>query len=233
MARCRNLKPGFFTNELLGELPAETRLLFAGLWCHADREGRLEDRPKRLKAQILPYDSVNVDEALTQLSRGDDPFIVRYQVGGDKFIQVMKFLDNQTPHHTEKASVIPAPPDNPQTTPGVRQPPIKVRGSEVDGSEVRGKRKVSAADVPVPPAFGTPEVLQAINDWLNYKSARGEGYKDAAYFGRKVAEFTAGGPAAFIAAVNSSIGSNYSGLFPAKGNSNGTQQARPSHRHRG
>ena len=44
MARARLLKPGFFTNEDLCELPAFGRLLFAGLWTIADREGRLEDR---------------------------------------------------------------------------------------------------------------------------------------------------------------------------------------------
>ena len=35
MARARNIKPGFFDNEILGELPALTRLLFIGLWCLA------------------------------------------------------------------------------------------------------------------------------------------------------------------------------------------------------
>ena len=53
MARARNIKPGFFDNETLGELPALTRLLFIGLWCLADREGRLQDRPKRIKKELL------------------------------------------------------------------------------------------------------------------------------------------------------------------------------------
>jgi len=33
------------------------RLLYPGLWMLADREGRLEDRPLRIKAEILPYDT--------------------------------------------------------------------------------------------------------------------------------------------------------------------------------
>ena len=49
MARARNIKPGFFKNEFLAEMPCEVRLLFIGLWTLADREGRLEDRPKRIK----------------------------------------------------------------------------------------------------------------------------------------------------------------------------------------
>ena len=63
--RARNLKPGFFKNEDLAELPFEGRLLFAGLWCLADREGRLEDRPKRIKAEIFAFDSVDVDKLLS------------------------------------------------------------------------------------------------------------------------------------------------------------------------
>ena len=44
MARARNIKPGFFKNELLVGLPYEYRLLFIGLWTIADRDGRFEDR---------------------------------------------------------------------------------------------------------------------------------------------------------------------------------------------
>ena len=52
MARARSLKPGFFRNADLVELPMEARLMFAGLWVLADREGRLEDRPKQIKIDI-------------------------------------------------------------------------------------------------------------------------------------------------------------------------------------
>ena len=52
MARIRSLKPEFFKDEDLALLPFEARILYSGLWCYADREGRLEDRPKYLKADI-------------------------------------------------------------------------------------------------------------------------------------------------------------------------------------
>ena len=54
--RARNIKPGFFENEELADLPPLTRLLYIGLWLLADREGRLENRPRRIKAQIFPYE---------------------------------------------------------------------------------------------------------------------------------------------------------------------------------
>lgn len=103
------------------------------------------------------------------------------------------------------------------------------------GKGERGKPKrkqILAADVPVPERIDTPEVRQAISDWLDYKTKNGKPYKDAAFLGRKVAEYAAGGPAAFVAAVNSSIGSNYDGIYPAKGN-NGSPPTSGPHRHRG
>lgn len=108
MARARNIKPSFFTNEQLVELPFSTRLLFVGLWCLADREGRLEDRPKRIKMAIFPGDEVNVEKAVCDLN--EVGFIQRYDVDGEKFIQVLNFVKHQRPHHMEVASVIPPAP---------------------------------------------------------------------------------------------------------------------------
>ena len=111
MARTRYIKPGFFTNEDLAALEPLERLLFAGLWTIADKEGRLEDRPLRIKAEVLPYDNADVDAMLSRLDNGYDPFIRRYQVDGRKYIQIVKWHENQSPHHTEKDSVIPEIPE--------------------------------------------------------------------------------------------------------------------------
>src|SRR5437764_1366213 len=67
MARIRTIKPSFFKNEELAELPVAARLLFIGLWCLADCEGRLEDRPKRIKVELFPYDSMEVEQVLSGL----------------------------------------------------------------------------------------------------------------------------------------------------------------------
>lgn len=107
MARARSIKPGFFTNETLGDLPPLTRLLYAGLWTLADREGRLEDRPKRIKMQILPYDRVNVDSMLGALSVHG--FLIRYVANGERFICLPSFCKHQNPHMKEPRSTIPAP----------------------------------------------------------------------------------------------------------------------------
>jgi hypothetical protein len=107
MARARNIKPGFFKNELLVELPFEHRLLFVGLWTLADRAGRLEDRPVRVKMELFPADDVNVNAGLDALS--DKGFILRYEVAGCKYIQILAWDKHQVPHVRESASVIPGP----------------------------------------------------------------------------------------------------------------------------
>lgn len=107
MPRARNIKPGFFKNELLVELPFEQRLLFIGLWTIADREGRFEYRPKRLKAELFPYELVNIDDAVSALVEAG--FIYMYEANGKTYCQIINWAKHQNPHHKEIASVIPAP----------------------------------------------------------------------------------------------------------------------------
>lgn len=106
MARSRNIKPGFFSNEDLADLDFAARLLFIGMWTEADREGRLEDRPKRLKMALFPADNVDIDGMLEALELKG--FIRRYEASGVKAIQVVNWSKHQNPHVKEAASTIPA-----------------------------------------------------------------------------------------------------------------------------
>jgi hypothetical protein len=114
MPRIRSLKPDFFLDEDLAELPLWVRVLYEGLWCHADKEGRLEDRPQKLKAVIFPYDKYDVEDGLKRLalpkvhSPKHPPFIIRYEINGERYIQILAWDSHQSPHHTEKESAIPA-----------------------------------------------------------------------------------------------------------------------------
>ena len=122
MKRTRQINPGFFTNDELADITPLGRLLFAGLWVIADREGRLEDRPKKIKAEILPYDNCDVDDLLNQLQTAG--FIKRYKVDISRtdqgntmdtpkadvgIIQVVNFTKYQHPHRNESASTLPPP----------------------------------------------------------------------------------------------------------------------------
>ena len=109
MARSRNIKPSLFKNELLGEADPLLTILFTGLWCLADRDGKLEDRPKRIKAEIFPYRELPLFNGyLTELEQLG--FIDRYEVDGCAVIQVVSFAKHQSPHKTEKHSELPSKP---------------------------------------------------------------------------------------------------------------------------
>lgn len=91
--RTRLIKPGFFSNPDLAELPALTRILFQGLWLLADKEGRLWDKPKQIKARVLPFDNCAVDKMLSSLK--DAGFIDRYTSDQKKCIQIRNFGKHQ------------------------------------------------------------------------------------------------------------------------------------------
>lgn len=111
MPRARNIKPSLFTNELLGTDDPMVTLTFVGLWCLADKEGKMEERPLRIKAELFPYrDNVDINGYLTVLERKG--FIDRYVVDGMAYIQVVNFLKHQSPHHTEKPKGYPDKPLN-------------------------------------------------------------------------------------------------------------------------
>lgn len=108
MARIRSIKPGFFRNEELCSLSSWHRLCFAGLWLQADKAGRMEDRPKRLKADIFPYDDLDFEGLLQDLAeRG---FIIRYLVDGKRYICIPEdsWSKHQRPRNDEHPSALPS-----------------------------------------------------------------------------------------------------------------------------
>lgn len=82
-------------------------MLFIGLWCLADREGRLEDRAKRIEAEVFPYEKIDIEMHMHALASTTPPFIVRYEKNQNRYVQVVNFLRHQTPNNHEKRSEIP------------------------------------------------------------------------------------------------------------------------------
>lgn len=108
--RVRILKPGFFKNEHLGECTPLARLLFAGLWCLADRNGVVEYRPARIRAEILPYDDCRIETLIEDLAAKG--FVIKYGEDGLNYLWIPKFQEHQRPHPKEAKSSLPMPPCN-------------------------------------------------------------------------------------------------------------------------
>ena len=61
MARIRTIKPEFFTSDDICALSPLARLLYVGLWCEADRDGRLVWTPGVMKRRYLPDDACDIE----------------------------------------------------------------------------------------------------------------------------------------------------------------------------
>lgn len=174
--RIRTIKPTFWTNDELAELHPLTRLLFIGLWCLADVRGRLEDRPKRIKAAVLPYDDHDVDAALDELTQAG--FVIRYAVRNLAVIQVTNFEKHQriTGKEAETESDFPA-----AESEGAKIQPGKQRGNngETPGSpEGKGREgreeegKGMDGGVPVPAKTLRMAKARPVLHLLNERSGR-------------------------------------------------------------
>jgi len=53
----------------------------------------LEDRPKRIKVEVLPYDDIDINKALDELKFAE--LLNRYEVAGQQFIEIPSFSRHQ------------------------------------------------------------------------------------------------------------------------------------------
>lgn len=236
--RIRTIKPSFFKDEELAELDPLTRLLFIGLWCMADAEGRLEYRPKFIKSEILPYEECDIEKMLKELGKqrgSNHRFTVIYDVDGRSYIQISNFLKHQriSGKEVQMQSEFPAPPS---TVNEKREAFGKQLGSTSElqdaqegkgrEEERKGKERNTRASAL---ALEIPEDLKPfeaeIRDWLDYKKQKGQAYKpkglDALW--RAVRAIPADKRRE---AVDHSMANNWSGLFQKNGgNGNGHQNA--------
>jgi len=106
--RDRVLRGGLFINELLAECKFTTRYFFVGLLMIADREGRIEYRPKRIKAILCPYDfDLDVIPLIEELVAAK--FVYVYSADYKEIIQIPNYVKHQSIHWNESESDLPAP----------------------------------------------------------------------------------------------------------------------------
>lgn len=107
--RARNLKPAIYKNHELAKLGDQAFRLFTGLWCMADRKGRLKYEPEKIQAELFPFrfQDIDIDALLNHLAAKDDPFLVIYPVKGVRYIEIKNFSRHQHPHPKESPSIIP------------------------------------------------------------------------------------------------------------------------------
>lgn len=109
MARIRTIKPAFFTDAEMADLPLSARLTFIGLWTHVDDSGRAVDDPRLVKAALWPLDDKHtakkVDADLAALAKIGR--IYRYEAKGKRYLEVVNWAKHQKISHPQPSAIPP------------------------------------------------------------------------------------------------------------------------------
>lgn len=230
----RNFDPELFSDDRLAECGVYALPLYLGLLCQADSDGKLEDRPVKIKAKVFPYfTQVNINSELDALS--DVGLIDRYEVDGVKVIKIKNFENLGISYNNEKASGLPDKPTTNQLPTSCLPADdqlnnininnninFNIKEGECEGEIEKPKPKTAS---PLPEIPIELEVVRRdLENWIAYKRERGKTYKPSgltALFGR-LKNFS---PSTVASAIQTSMANNWDGLFPEK--AQGSQGYRP------
>jgi hypothetical protein len=106
MARIRTIKPEFWTDGKIVQLPFYVRLVFIGLWNFCDDDGYLLEEHDRLKMQIMPGDDVDVEASIDLLVACELLSRHTLKIGGTA-LQINHFVDHQKISHPSPSKIAP------------------------------------------------------------------------------------------------------------------------------
>lgn len=99
--RIRTIKPEFWTDSVMVQLPFLTRLFFVGLWNVADDHGWLEDEPDRLRMQLFPDQRIDAEACVDELVAAGRLARVLME-DGSRWLQILTWTRHQRVDHPGK-----------------------------------------------------------------------------------------------------------------------------------
>lgn len=142
MPRIRTIKPEFFSSVDIVELSPLARLLYIGLWCEADREGRMEWKPKTFKIRYLPVDDCDIKSICQELV--DRKLVVLY---GEGLAYIPKFTIHQHVNPREAKTTLPEPKNSTRQHASARVNIASARDSDTQvGRGRKGKERKEKED---------------------------------------------------------------------------------------
>ena len=163
MARNRMLNPEFWLDEEVAKLSAHARLLYMGLWgiCD-DNYATLPNKAGWIKAQVFPYEDVNVVKLLQELENANK--IIRFRYEDNEYWHIKNFFKHQ---RVEK----PSKPKYPEFEP--QNQVLPDYSPNTPAEEKRREVKISEDKREDAPAELTPS-QKAKNFFLKVKTAEKE-----------------------------------------------------------
>ena len=172
MARIRTIKPEFFTSEDIVSMSPLARIFYIGLWCEADREGRLEWKPGTFKMRYLPGDACDIKALAGELV--DRGLLDLYEVDGKTYGAIPTFSKHQVINNRESESVLP-------DASGTRASRVKAEGKGREGEDTHTplardwtlSKTLGDAAIEANPHW-TPEVVRTIgSEFADHHRAAG------------------------------------------------------------
>tara|TARA_Y100000310_G_C20695407_1_gene825333 strand:- start:1595 stop:2017 length:423 start_codon:yes stop_codon:yes gene_type:complete len=111
------IDPSFWDCPWLGKLSSDLRLLFIGLMCQADDEGKLIWEPALICSRIFPYHEEKTSQDIVAMASelmtvsARDPAIWEYQVDGRDYLWFTKWHEYQKPSHPTPSKLPDCPVD--------------------------------------------------------------------------------------------------------------------------
>ena len=173
MARIRTIKPEFWTDEKIGILKRDERLLFIGMWNLADDQGVVKSNPAYLKGQLFSYDEdlriASMNNWLSSLMKAQ--LIIPFTFNGEGYYLIRSFNEHQLINRPSKPK-FPYELLDSLTPHGVLTEPSQPEGK---GKERKGKEEKIAIEIVFP--FDSEKFRAAWKKWIDYRSDASKPYK--------------------------------------------------------
>ena len=140
MARKRMIDPSLWADSKFAKLSPNAKVMFIGIFCNADDEGRLPGESAYLSSVIFPFEGFTVekakkirDEVLSLMKS-----VVLYEVDGCEYIQLKKWHDYQVINKPTQSKYPPLREDYRSTTVGL--PPNRIEENRIEENIYTNKK---------------------------------------------------------------------------------------------
>ncbi len=234
MARIRTIKPEFWEDEKMADIPMLARLFFIGTWNFADDFGVILNSPKYLKSKIFPYDeSLREAQVITWLNALINArMLVPFDYKNKSYLYIRTFMSHQVIDKRYTKSILPEGISAEKVLAGLgfqqnttythSEHDVNTRQEEEKEEEKERNRKrkehASAHEDLIFP-FDSENFLQAWNLWKNYRREQHRFvFKNLAEQAalKDLSELCQGSEEKAIAIIHQSINKGWAGLFQLK-----------------
>lgn len=105
MARIRTVKPEFWSDSLMVQLPPLARLLYVAIWTAADDHGCLQDEPERLAMEVMPREDPAAVDDMVQLLIASGRMTLCASEDGWTYLEVARWADHQRIDRPSKSRI--------------------------------------------------------------------------------------------------------------------------------